>query len=150
MDLLLVNLQKPCGLVSTFQKTLSAPTLPERSCEQSMTSYFGRKNDSVKDSCVLVECHTQFFLSLQELIFLHTYFLPHIPDLSAFIRVKKIHPSFDVFNGIYQGFGADMFYFLSNEILPFVVGHLVLPPMRYAKPNTNWNPNTMSVRLSVG
>ena len=35
--------------------------------------------------------------------------------------------------------GADMFYFLGNETLPFEIGHLVLPQMRHANPNMNWN-----------
>lgn len=62
-------------------------------------------------------------------MFLHTYFLPHIPELSAFlvIKKKKSHPSFDMFNGMHQVFTEEVFYFLSNEIFPFVVGRLVLP-----------------------
>lgn len=77
-------------------------------------------------------------------MFLHTYFLPHIPDLFAFLWGKKSHHAFDIFNRNCQVFGPNMFYFLSNEILPFVVGRLVLPQMRYANQTWIGMPNIMS------
>lgn len=88
---------------------------------------------------------------------LHIYFLnytrtnvstyifstPH-PRPFCFSWGKKFHHSFDIFNGSCQVFGANMFYFLSNEIFPFVVGHLVLPQMRYANQTWIGMPNIMS------
>lgn len=55
--------------------------------------FWKEKNDSVKDSCILVEFYTYIFWSIQELMFLHTYFIPYIPDLSTFLWGKNI-PSF--------------------------------------------------------
>lgn len=52
---------------------------------------------------------------------------------------NKTHSSFSIFHGICQVLGADMFHFLSNEILPSEIGHCVLPWMRYANPSMNWN-----------
>lgn len=52
---------------------------------------------------------------------------------------KNKTPSSCIFHGICQVLGADMFHFLSNEILPSEIGHLALPWMRYANPSMNWS-----------
>lgn len=71
-------------------------------------------------------------------------FYPTSLTFLLFFGGKKSHHAFDIFNRNCQVFGPNMFYFLSNEILPFVVGRLVLPQMRYANQTWIGMPNIMS------
>lgn len=112
-----------------------------------MASYFGWKNNSVRDSCFLVGfcMHTHKFIWMN--IFTHNLFSYPDPWPFCLSFGGKIPFLKNIFDGIHQVFGVDMSYFpyfLSNEILPFVVGNLVLYQMRYAKSNMNWNANVMT------
>lgn len=127
------------NLILISSKTLLPLSFFYYSCGYSIASYFGRRNDSVNNSCIPVEFYTYIFRNFSRTkISMHIFSTLH-PWPFCLSFGKKFHSSFHIFNGICQVLGVDMFYFLSNEMLPFVVGRLVLPQMRYAKPNMSWN-----------